>query len=117
MQGYPIVHIELASTDPAKSATFYEQAFGWQTQSWPEMDYISFAAGDGPGGGFPRADGAQVKPGEVTVYVQADDIPGTLARIQQLGGKVIAPEMEIPGAGYMAVFEDPCGTKVALHHA
>lgn len=116
MSKHPIVHIEFSARDLAESANFYSEAFGWKTQSMPEFDYVTFQAAGGPGGGFTRV-GEQVRPGAVFVYIQTDDIEASLAKIADLGGKVVQPKTEIPGVGWFAYFQDPGGNVVALFTA
>ena len=41
-------------------------------------------------------------------------IPATLARVQELGGSVLIPEMQIPGNGWFAIFTDASGARFAL---
>jgi len=47
-----IVHIEIPATDLKGSGRFYDDLFGWKVEEIPEMDYVIFEAGEGPGGGF-----------------------------------------------------------------
>src|SRR5690606_24257411 len=44
-----------------------------------------------------------------TVYISSDDIAATTKKVTELGGTVIAPPMEIPGQGFMAMYQDPTG--------
>ena len=117
MSKHPIVHIEFSSRDRAESARFYSDVFGWKIQDMPEMNYTTFATGEGsPGGGFnPLSD--QVKAGDVFVYVGSDDIDATLAQIESAGGKTLRPKTEIPTVGWFAFFTDPTGNVVALYTA
>ena len=45
--GNPVVHWELWSADPAKLSKFYEAAFDWKIQPYPELNY-HMADTDGP---------------------------------------------------------------------
>ena len=108
-----IVHIEFSASDPEKSAQFYESVFEWKITKFPNMEYISFSGGSGPGGGFPPTTG-RVKPGDVFVYIEVESIEATLAKVESLGGKTWVPKYTIPGVGDMAFFLDPSGNKVAL---
>jgi predicted enzyme related to lactoylglutathione lyase len=108
-----IVHIEFSANDPEKSAQFYESVFGWKTTRFPGMDYFSFSAEHGPGGGFPKA-GGRVKPGDVFIYIEVDSIETTLTKIESAGGEIWIPRYSIPGVGDMAFFLDPAGNKVAI---
>jgi len=116
MSAHNIVHVEIPSTDPKKNAKFYSDAFGWKLEHAPEFDYWQFRPEGGPGGGFPGTEGpAGGKVGEVLVYIDTDDIEASLAKIESVGGKTLAPKMEIPGTGWFAFFADPSGNKLALY--
>ncbi len=44
------------------------------------------------------------------------DVNIALSRVEAAGGKILAPKTEIsPGYGYMAVFIDTEGNRIALH--
>ena len=114
MSNHKIVHIEIPAHDPKVGSEFYAEALGWKMQEFPEMEYIVFEAGDGPGGGFPKVDN-QIKAGDVTVYVSTDDIEVSLAIIESLGGKTVIEKTEIPQTGWYAWFSDPTGNTMALY--
>jgi uncharacterized protein len=114
----PIVHIELVATDPAKSAQFYQDVFGWRLQHDPTFDYHMFSAEPGPGGGFVQAGesmGTENKVNEPLLYIGADDIEATMAQIEAHGGRQVLPKTEIPGIGWFAIFLDPAGNRMALY--
>ena len=116
MSKHPIVHIEISAKDRVADSKFYAEVFGWEIEQIPEMSYATFETGDGPGGGFTPI--TKDNPaGTVTVYIGTDDIPATLDKIVKLGGKVISPEMEIPGVGWFAIFSDLTGNQLALFKA
>jgi predicted enzyme related to lactoylglutathione lyase len=123
MSDHSIVHIEIPASDPTATGKFYAEAFGWQTDADQMYNYTQFRAQSGPGGGFPKvtdgtaAETMQYKPGEVLIYIGTEDIDGTLARIEALGGKTVLPRTEIPHVGWYAVFTDPTGNRVALYTA
>ena len=52
--------------------------------------------------------------GEVLVYVNTDDIAGSLARVAALGGQVDGPPVEVAGMQW-AFFRDPSGNRVGLY--
>jgi predicted enzyme related to lactoylglutathione lyase len=119
---HPIVHIEIPASDLEKGSRFYADVFDWQIDSsWPT--YPQFRAEGGPGGGFvdPGAELSdppfQYTPGQVLLFLATDDIEGTLARVEEHGGKALMPRKEIPDVGFWAVFEDPSGNRVALFDA
>jgi predicted enzyme related to lactoylglutathione lyase len=111
---HPIVHIELSADSPEELAKFYEDTFGWETQRWPEMDYITFSSKkDSIGGGFnPVQDGNPS--GTVITYIQTEDLAASMAKVEANGGTITLPPTDIPGVGQMAHFTDPTGNPMAL---
>jgi uncharacterized protein len=115
MPDHPIVHIEFSASDLNAAAKFYSDLFGWKTEQMPEMNYASFEAPPGPGGGLAPVDGEMYHPGDVVVYVQTDDIEAMLARVGSLGGSTVQPKTEIPGFGWFGLFRDPTGNRIGLY--
>lgn len=114
MQNHPVVHIEIPVKNPVVDSQWYADVFGWKLFPYPEMDYVTFEAEGGPGGGFPRIDGSMYKANDVTVYFDTADVDATLAKIVDAGGKVVLGKTPIPGMGWFALFEDPSGNRLAL---
>ena len=115
MSKHPIVHIEFSAHDRVAAAKFYTDVFNWKVAQIPEMNYATFEAEGGPGGGFATVDNQLHKAGDVLVYIGTDDIDATLARIVKSGGKIVLPKTEIPSIGWFAIFNDPTGNRVALY--
>ena len=108
-----LVYWEIPSTDAGATSRFFAELFGWKvTES--TGGYWSFTVDDGIGGGIqPVRD----SPGTgVMVYIGVPDIPATLARVEELGGRVLRPKTEIGNDwGCWAEFEAPGGCRsVAL---
>ena len=103
---------ELMTPDPAAATAFYGPLFGWKAEPMPmpQGTYTVVKAGDASVGGImsppPGMEGA---PAVWGVYVTVTDVDATVAQAVALGGKVIAPVMEVPGVGRMAVLADPQG--------
>jgi predicted enzyme related to lactoylglutathione lyase len=117
MTTHPIVHVEFSARDPKVAGRFYADLVGWKVEAMPEMNYVTFAADGGPGGGFAAVDDQTFKAGDVLVYIGVDDIEATLAKVEKLGGKKLRPKTEIPGFGWYAFFADPTGNRVGLYTA
>lgn len=114
MSKHPIVHIEISARDRVAAGEFYHNLFGWEIQQMPEMNYATFTTGEGSPGGGLNPITPENPVGTVLVYVNSDNINETLPQIEQLGGKILSPRMEIPGVGFFAVFQDPTGNTLAL---
>lgn len=106
-----IVHVEFHSPEPDRSKEFYAKVFGWKFQEFPEMNYATFKAPSGPGGGLQ-------KPGEggpmVLNYILSKEIDETAKAIEANGGAILMPKSEIPGVGWWGLFRDPAGLTMAL---
>lgn len=106
--GQPVVHFELWSKDPQKASEFYSTVFGWQIRDLPEMNYRLVETGGqgGINGGIMKPqDGPW--PGNMTFYINVDDLEVYRSRIANAGGKVVVDCMEVPGVGSLLLFEDP----------
>ena len=108
-----IVHIEIPAAKTSKAAQFYKDLFGWKSTPMEGMDYILWEPGEGPGGAYnPLSEG--VKPGEVLIYIDSDDIEADLIKAVKLGGALVREKTEIPGIGWFGLFKDPTGNTIAI---
>ena len=108
----PIVHIEFASSDFARTAAFYGELFGWQTQQNAAASYMKFDGAAGPSGGWVRADMVQ-SPGPIP-YLVVEDLQGTLDKVEKAGGRIIARRMSFAGGGEVGLVADPDGNVLGL---
>jgi uncharacterized protein len=108
---------ELQSRDPAPAAGFYSRLFGWETESHEddgELAYVSIRnAGHSNGGVMPLAERHGDAPPHWLVYFTVPSCDDAVARVRELGGKVLAGPMNV-GAGRIAVASDPQGAAFAL---
>jgi predicted enzyme related to lactoylglutathione lyase len=109
-----VVHIEIPAADLQQAAKFYKDLFGWESEHFPEMNYATWEAGEGAGGGFNPL-GPTVKPNEVLIYINSEDIEADLKKAQSLGATVVQEKMEIPNIGWFGVFQDLTGNNIALY--
>lgn len=113
---------EIPAADIARAKTFYKTIFGLGDMQEMEMmgnQMAFFPAEEGNGkvsgalvmgeGYIPTMDGA-------LVYLNADPKMDAAEKIEAAGGKMIMPKTHIsPEIGYMAIFIDSEGNKMALH--
>jgi predicted enzyme related to lactoylglutathione lyase len=121
----PVVHFEMPFDDAQRMRSFYEQAFGWQTQALgEEMGHYVVATTtetsqgrpSTPGainGGFfqRRPDGSAQHP---SVVIAVEDISRSMALVQQSGGVALGEPTQIPGVGLYASFMDTEGNRVSM---
>lgn len=113
--GCPVVHWELWSKDPQKMSDFFSKVFDWQLNHIPELNYhMAMPGGEGGinGGIMKPKDGPW--PGNMTFYINVDDLDAYAAKITAAGGKMVVEKMHIPGVGQLSLFEDPDGRVLGL---
>jgi len=114
--GQKIVHVELAAKDRKALSKFYVNVFGWEVEDIDQIDYTTFKAGDGLGGGFNPVN-ETTPPGTTTVYIETDDVTASLKAVEKAGGTILVPESEIPNTGKFGLLRDPQGNMVGLFKA
>jgi uncharacterized protein len=108
----PLIHFEVAGTDPGKLQSFFGDLFGWQIDNNNQMNYgIVNLSGDVGGGIGPAPEG---QPGHAMFYVGVDDVEAALQKAESLGGARIFGPMEVPEGPTIAHFADPEGNVVGL---
>ena len=114
---------EIPATDISRAQKFYETIFSIKMDAMPEMMGMKMASfpaemGNGKVAGA-VAQSPNHKPGMdgAVVYLNANpSIDAVIGKIEQAGGKMIMPKMQIsPEIGYMAFFVDTEGNRMALH--
>jgi predicted enzyme related to lactoylglutathione lyase len=107
---------EVLGDDTEKLRQFYANLFGWTFDVLPQVDYGVVKTGGTRGvmGGVGKAQGG-ARPW-VTFYTETPDVTASLAKAEALGGRIVAPRMEVPGA-IIGVFEDPEGHVLGLVEA
>lgn len=90
-----------------------EQDFGGTQMAWFPWD----ESGIGAGGSLIKSDDHYTPSYEGTlVYFSCEELSDELSRVEEAGGKILQPKTEIsPDIGFMALFEDTEGNRMALH--
>lgn len=104
---------ELVTPELDKAKAFYSDVLGvtWQDQSMAGMEYTVMCAADGsqcagaytPGGDMPAM------PPHWNVYFTVVDADASVSRVEELGGRAVAPAFDVPTVGRMAMVSDPQG--------
>ena len=117
--GKPVVFWELLSKEPEKVSAFYEKIFGWKVQHVPELNYRLVETGGqgGINGGILKPERTEPWPGNMTVYIDVDDLASYREQIRAAGGKILIDEQEVPGMGAYTLFTDPDGRMMGLWRA
>ena len=116
----PVNWFEIATVDLERAKNFYGNVFETQFEfvDMPGSPMYMFAGNpESPG-----AMGALVKSEEnkpsmegSIIYFSCEDLAVEESRIEQNGGKIIAPKFSIGEFGFVGLFIDTEGNKIGLH--
>jgi predicted enzyme related to lactoylglutathione lyase len=117
-----VVHFEIPADDIGRAQGFYRDAFGWQINSIPEMNYTIVATTPTDESGTPSTPGAinggiLARQGPIAspvITVDVADIDQALTRIEELGGKTVLGRQRVGDMGFSAYFTDPEGNLIGL---
>ena len=106
--------VDLFTSDPDRSQDFYNQLFGWTSESSPEEfgGYINFSKDGTLIAGAMKNDGQSGMPDAWSLYLATTDAKATTDAAASHGGQVIVPAMEVGELGTMAVFVDAGGAAI-----
>ncbi len=118
-----VVHFEIPADNVKRAQDFYKNAFGWQINPMPEMNYTMVGTVPSDENGVPKEPGAinggmtkreePVKNPVITI--QVDDIDVALKTIEKQGGKTLVKKTAIGSdMGFTAYFKDSEGNTVGL---
>lgn len=103
---------ELNVRDLDKAKDFYGKTLGWSFQTLPmgDFDYTLLKVGERDNGGIMAMVGPMWEgvPAHWMVYFAVADVDGMCKKIEETGGKVCVPPMDI-SVGRFAVVNDPQG--------
>ncbi len=119
-------HFEIHSSDPDKTAAFFQGIFGWKSQKWegPMEYWVVSTSPDGKQGSESREhqgiDGGIMRsrdgqPRTVNT-VEVRSVDEHMKKVESAGGRVVVPKMSIQGVGYVAYCTDPTGALFGIMH-
>lgn len=109
-----IVHTELITTDVKATQEFMGAVFDWGYEEMPGPDgnpYVMWKVGDKVLGGITPPMGDM--PPCTLNYLGVDDIEATQKLVEENGGTVLQPAMDVGDFGRMLIFQVPGGTVMA----
>ena len=108
----PVIQFEIQSNRAEELQKFYADTFGWHVNADNEIKYgiVDTHTEGGISGGIGPTLGG---PSKVTFYIDVDNLPAYLAKIEKAGGKTIMPPTEMPQVT-LALFADPEGNVIGL---
>lgn len=116
---HPIGYVDFPTFDRKQTADFYAAVFGWEIDHHA-VPYSTFRVGGLTAGGFPDLnDGFRpvrdaLKPGDVLVYLEVEDIDEALEVVEDRGGAIVLEKTESAPGVFLAIITDPNGAKLAI---
>ncbi|MCB9787129.1 MAG: VOC family protein [Deltaproteobacteria bacterium] len=108
------VWYELMSSDPARSAAWYTELFGWTVAEMEIPDGVYRVLREGEDGiaGITRSPADSPMPDHWLGYISAEP-DSVAARTRAFEGQVLVPPMDMPEVGRLTVVLDPQGASIA----
>lgn len=105
---------ELLTDDVDKAKAFYGATLGWTFAGMPMEGggtyHVAMLGEEAVAGIMDKTD---ILPPEVPPhwfsYVNVDDLPARLKRLEAAGGRILKPPFEVPGIGSIAIVMDATG--------
>ena len=102
-----VVHFEIPFDDQKRATAFYADAFGWQVNAMPEMNYVLATTGpsdDGPPSEPGFINGGMLARGEPVgspvLVVDVEDVDAALETIERLGGTTVTAKQAVGEMGF-----------------
>ncbi|MEO3877946.1 VOC family protein [Rheinheimera fenheensis] len=116
----PVGWFEIAVTDLSRARHFYHQVLGveFHLMEMPGCSMACFPFDHdkaGSSGALVQGEGYESSQSGTLIYFEVESIDSALERISHAGGKVLQSKMSIGEHGFIAMFTDSEGNKVALH--
>jgi uncharacterized protein len=102
----------LMTGDAACSLAFYRGLFGWTTRevnAGTAGALTLLRSGELDLGAVITAGPGQAAASHWLSHIGVDDVDATVAAVERLGGRVLAPSAEVAGVGRFAIAADPAG--------
>ncbi|MCU1351592.1 MAG: Glyoxalase/bleomycin resistance protein/dioxygenase [Acidimicrobiales bacterium] len=108
--------IDLFTSDREGAIAFYENLFGWTSESAGEEygGYVNFAKDGIPVAGCMLNDGSTGAPDAWSVYLASKDAAATVDAAEAHGGQVHLAAMDVMELGRMALVADPGGASIGI---
>lgn len=111
---------EIPAKDFGRAKKFYESVLGiTMVLPFEGMKYAMFPADMQKGeigGGLVEEQGYEPSPNGAVIYLNGgEDLDVPLFRVEAAGGTIVMPKRSIGANGFMAMFLDTEGNKIAFH--
>ena len=112
---------EIPVADMDRAAKFYNTVFGIEVQPMAfgehKMGIFAHTQDSGVAGALVQGEGYSPSDKGPLLYMNGgEDLSAALSKVETAGGSIVAPKVQIsPENGYMAIFKDTEGNKLAMH--
>jgi len=114
MPSNPVIYWELASHDAAKTVEFLKQVFDWNFEYDPATTIHELPADYTPmqGGGVFSLRRARLP--FLTLYIKVDNLDAKVKLIEDHGGFIVDPPLDLPTGARICLFSEPSGVILAM---
>ncbi len=117
---------EIYVDDMARARAFYEAVFDLELtrlddprekKDFPQPEMWAFPMEQRPGasGAICRMEGVKAGGNSTLVYFDCEDCAVEASRVEDAGGRLVAPKMTIGEYGFIAIAQDTEGNTIGLH--
>ena len=113
--GQPVVQFQILARNPDALTAFYAALLGWQVDADNAMGYRTVDTGSDRGinGGVWPIGPTEGHP-LVQLFVEVDDVAASVAKVEQLGGRILIPPQALPDGDRLAIVLDTEGLSLGL---
>jgi predicted enzyme related to lactoylglutathione lyase len=114
MSNNPVVYWELASHDATRTVDFLKKVFDWDFEYDARTAIHELPAELMPvqGGGVFTLRRARLP--FVTIYIKVDDLDAKVKLIEENGGFIVDPPLDLPDGSRICLFNEPSGVTLAM---
>jgi predicted enzyme related to lactoylglutathione lyase len=110
-----ICYVEIPATDVARSAAFYQAAFGWKTRKRRDGS-LAFDDGVGEVSGTWVTGRPPMSTVGLLIYIMVDSVADTIGKVIAAGGEITQP-IGADAPEITARFRDPAGNIMGLYQS
>ncbi len=114
MSHQPVVYWELASHNATQTVAFLQKVFDWDFEYDERTTIHELPAELTPvrgGGVFTRR---RAKLPFLTIYIRVDDLDAKVKLIEEHGGFIVDPPLDLPNGARICLFNEPSGVTLAM---
>jgi uncharacterized protein len=117
MSNNPVIYWELASHDAPQTVNFLQKVFDWDFEYDARTTIHELPAELTPvqGGGVFTLRRAKLP--FLTIYIKVDDLDAKVKLIEENGGFIVDPPLDLPGGSRICLFNEPSGVTLTMLQA